>query len=231
MECPSTRAFVLHLVVSVFKSLCCDCACLSKIALCCTWACLSTTSCAAHEVSVYKNFCAAPGRECIQEPVLHLCVSVYKSFCAHLDVSVFKSLCCTCAGLSTRALICTWTCLSSRACIALVRICLQELCAAPGLVFHQQPVLVSICFKKVSVVSNIDTCSKHQAKRKIIFWFHETNRKTTEADSDSALFGSERFFFRGHPTCKPVFPFLDSNDPLRLLQKLGSYNIFKGTRT
>ncbi len=42
-------------------------------------------------VSLYKCFCATPGRVCPQEPVLHLHVSVYESFC------------------------CTWSCLPARA--------------------------------------------------------------------------------------------------------------------
>jgi hypothetical protein len=69
--------------------------CLQEL-LCCTWTCLSTVQepvlllC----VSVYKSFCATPGRVCLQEHVLHLwvCMSVYKSFALHLDVSTYKSL-------------------------------------------------------------------------------------------------------------------------------------------
>ncbi len=70
---------------------------------------------------------AGPRRVCLQElwcepqlsvdyiePVLHLCVSVCKSFVLRLKVSVFKSLCCTCACLSTRALCCTCAYLSTR---------------------------------------------------------------------------------------------------------------------
>jgi hypothetical protein len=53
---------------------------------------------------------------CLQEPVLHLCVSVHKSFVLHLDVSVYKSA-------------------------APVRVCLEEICAAPGRVCLQEPVL------------------------------------------------------------------------------------------
>jgi hypothetical protein len=82
----------------------------------CQEACGSQTvvACAAHAVSVYKSVCVAPGRVCLQEPVLHLCGSVY------------NSLCCTCVRLSTRTLCCTWTCLSSTACTAPGRVCLQQ---------------------------------------------------------------------------------------------------------
>jgi hypothetical protein len=62
-----------------------------------------------------QELCAAPGRVCLQKPVLHLCVSVYKSFVLHLDVAAYKSLFCTCACLSTRALCCTCMCLPTRA--------------------------------------------------------------------------------------------------------------------
>ncbi len=47
------------------------------------------------------------------EPVLHLFLSVYKSFVQHLEVSVFKSLCCIWAFLSHRALFCICACLQS----------------------------------------------------------------------------------------------------------------------
>jgi hypothetical protein len=40
---------------------------------------------------------------------------------------------------------------------------------------------------------------------KIIFWFRETNRKSTETDCVSVCFGSNRkkiYLFRGHPSSK-----------------------------
>jgi hypothetical protein len=63
------KSFVLHLEVSVYKSLCCTC----------------------------KNmcFCAAPGSVCLQEPVLHLYVQCTNCTCAFvlpLKVSVYKRL-------------------------------------------------------------------------------------------------------------------------------------------
>jgi hypothetical protein len=61
--------------VSFYKSL----VSLVKKCLCGTCACLST------------GLCAAPGPVCLQEPVLYLRMSVYKSFVLHLDVSVYKS--------------------------------------------------------------------------------------------------------------------------------------------
>jgi hypothetical protein len=54
---------------------------------------------------------------CLQEPVLQLCMLVYKSFVLHLDLSVFKS------------------------CTSPVRVYLQELCVAPSGVCLQESVL------------------------------------------------------------------------------------------
>ncbi len=96
-SCLSTRAFVLHLDVSVFKSLCSTCA-----------FCL-------------RELFAAPGRVCLQEPLLPLYVSFYMSFCSEPGVHV--------------------GCLSFRACAALVSFCLHELFAAPGRVCLQEPLL------------------------------------------------------------------------------------------
>ncbi len=68
---------------------------------------------------------------CLQEPMLHLYVSIYciRAFVLHLDVSVFKSFC-TWACMPRRAcvrqqelLCCNWMCPSSRACAALLRVC------------------------------------------------------------------------------------------------------------
>jgi hypothetical protein len=111
------RSFLLHLDVSVYKSLCFRaCAALVHVrlqklllhldvsankSLCCTSARLSTEAFAAPgrgrgrafmlDVSIYKSFCAQPGRVCLSKPVLHLCMSVYKSFVLHLDMSAYKS--------------------------------------------------------------------------------------------------------------------------------------------
>jgi hypothetical protein len=81
--CPSTRTFVLLLGVPVYKS------------LCCAYACPST------RMSGFKGLCC--------EAVLHLYVSVYKSFMLHLDVYVYKSVCYTPVRicLHARALCCT----------------------------------------------------------------------------------------------------------------------------
>ncbi len=63
--------------------------------LCCTW----TVS--LHEpvlhlcISVYKSFCAAPERICLQEHMLHLCMPVYKT--VWLQV---KGFCATCMCLT-----------------------------------------------------------------------------------------------------------------------------------
>ncbi len=69
--------------------------CLSYSSLCCTYRCV-----------------------CLQEPVLHLYVSVFNGIVKHLDVSVYKSLGCTC------------TCV---------------FCAAPGPAYLLEPVLHCIC--------------------------------------------------------------------------------------
>ncbi len=45
----------------------------------------------------FQELCAAPSCVCLQEPVLHLCVPVYKNFVRHLDMSAYKSQhSCTC---------------------------------------------------------------------------------------------------------------------------------------
>jgi hypothetical protein len=91
--CLSTRD-LCALVVSVYKSLCCTYARLQELFLC-IWTCLSTGACAALVFVCLQELWATPGDACLQEPVLHLSVSVYKSLCAapvYMDVSVFKSL-------------------------------------------------------------------------------------------------------------------------------------------
>jgi hypothetical protein len=48
--------------------------------------CLSIGACAALMRVHLQKLCAAPGRVCLQEPVLNLCMSVYQSFVLHLYV-------------------------------------------------------------------------------------------------------------------------------------------------
>ncbi len=175
----------LHLCVSLYRY---------KL-LCCTWTysiCLEE-----HVQYLYTSICTAPCQVCLQEPVLHLLVSVYKSLCCtctclptracaaparvylqefvlHLHVSVYKSLCCTC------------TCLSTRACAAPTRFCLHEV------MLH-----LEMYGQKKNCLSNFSV-----ANLKNNFWFHETNRKTTETYWVSVIFGLNwnLFFpFRGHP--------------------------------
>jgi hypothetical protein len=77
------QKLVLHLLSSVYKSLCAALGlpvymyksqyCTYK-SLCCTYACLSTRGFVIHLDIV-----------CFYDPVPHLCVSVYKSFVLHLD--------------------------------------------------------------------------------------------------------------------------------------------------
>ncbi len=72
--CPSTKAFVLHMVmdVSVFKDLCYTCMCPSTRALWRNWMCLSTRACAAPVLVCLHAWAlcctAAPGHVCLQEP-------------------------------------------------------------------------------------------------------------------------------------------------------------------
>jgi hypothetical protein len=46
-------------------------------------------------MSVYKSFCAASIRVCLQDPLLHLDMCVFESFYAATRCIVYKSLCCT----------------------------------------------------------------------------------------------------------------------------------------
>jgi hypothetical protein len=112
--------------------------------------------------------------------------------------------------------------MSSMTCAALVRVCLPELCAAPVLVCLQEfcaaPGRVclqesSVCYTLRSIVYKfflfVSVFSKQaclfrlfryvfetsKQTEKEIFWFHETNRKTTETDCVSVLFGSNRKYF------------------------------------
>ncbi len=115
--------------LSVYKSQCRTETCLSTRAFVCTWGvCQIYRACAAlNRVCLQELLCAPEVSVDYIEPVLHLFLSVYKSFVQHLEVSVFKSLCCICAFLSpralfcicaclqsTRVLCCTWTCLPTR---------------------------------------------------------------------------------------------------------------------
>jgi hypothetical protein len=67
--------------------------------------------------------------------------------------------------------------------------------------------VVSVCF---GLFQNSSVCFgcfdinlKHQNKPKqtefFCFWFHETKRNTTQTNLVLVCFGSNRFFFRGHP--------------------------------
>jgi hypothetical protein len=68
--------------LSVYQSLCCPW----------SWTSLSTRAFVLHMTCLSTRAGAAPGRVCLLEPVLHLCVSVYKSFVVHLYMSAYKSL-------------------------------------------------------------------------------------------------------------------------------------------
>ncbi len=80
--CTCTCAFIPDLVISVYKSMCCTCTGLSAIAVVLP---LDVTACLQEPVLyLYMCFCAAHGHISISlhEPVLHLYGSVYKSNCA-----------------------------------------------------------------------------------------------------------------------------------------------------
>ena len=104
---------VLHRDVSVYKSFCVHLRCLSNI---------QYRACAAlMRVCPQELLCAPEGSVDYIEPVLHLFLSVYKSFLLHLEVSVFKSL----AAFVHFCL--------PQLCSASVLVCsLQEFCTAPG---------------------------------------------------------------------------------------------------
>ncbi len=130
--CLSTM-ILCALVVSVYKSLCCTYARLQEL-LFCTWTSLSSRACAALVFVCLQENCAAPGRVCLQEPVLHMCLST-RAYVLYLHGRVY---------------------LQARACAALVRLCLQELCAAPWHVCLQEPVFhLSVSVYK-SFVLNLD---------------------------------------------------------------------------
>ncbi len=67
--------------------------------------------------------------------MLHLYVSVYKSFVLPLGVSVYKSLLHLCVSVS-KSLCYTCACLSTCKSFVVLHLCvsvyMQELCAAPG---------------------------------------------------------------------------------------------------
>jgi hypothetical protein len=76
--------------VFVYKSLCCTWTCLSTKAFVLLLGCLSTRACAAlMRVWLQELLCCT--WTCLSSGVLHLWVSVYKSFVVHLDVSAYKS--------------------------------------------------------------------------------------------------------------------------------------------
>jgi hypothetical protein len=159
--------------------------------------CLSTRASAApRRVCLQLLLCAPKVSANYLEHVLHYMRIrlLYKSFVLHLEVSIFKSLCCTCESLSTRALCCTcaclcctWTCLPTR---VQCMVYLEEHSLQTFFCLFRFSRNRFVCF------GCFDMCSKHRNKPKNrFFWFHETNRKTTETDCVSVLFGSNRKYF------------------------------------
>jgi hypothetical protein len=143
-----------------------------------------------------------------QRPVLSREVSDIQQFVLHLDASFYSGLCCILRVCQQELLCRAWMCRlhetvlklydyfllhlylpDYRACTAPVRDRLQEFCATPDLVcllhepalqleVHGIQEIFSVCFETslfISVkVRNIEI------NRKIFFWFHVTNRRTTE---------------------------------------------------
>jgi hypothetical protein len=134
--------------------------------------CLSTRACDAPMHARLQELCAAPGRVCLQEPALNLCV------------------------LSSRALFCTWTCLSTRVCAAPVRVYLEEICAAPGRACLQEPVLqlciyiyMHICLQEHSPLCTCRcTVSKQVCLCSLFRYMFETP-KQTETNQKRLFFG------------------------------------------
>ncbi len=100
----------------------------------------TSSLCCAKRCKAYSSLCCTCTVH-LQEPVLHLDVSMYKSFCAApgRDVSAYKSF------------ELYWTCLSTKPVVAPVRVCLQALCDAPGRVCLQEPVAapVHVCLQEL----------------------------------------------------------------------------------
>jgi hypothetical protein len=98
-DCMEKRLCPVYFVVYTVSGRVCpqySLGCLCGFCSIAPWTCLSTKD------------CAAPGRVCLQKIVLHLYVSVCKSFCAAPGrVLLYR----------------TWTCLFTRACVAPVRVC------------------------------------------------------------------------------------------------------------
>jgi hypothetical protein len=160
---------------------------------------------------------------CLQEPVLHLDVSVYTGFVLHLHACLStralcftrtclatRVLCCTWMCLPTRALCCTSTCLSARVFAAPVRVCLQELCDAPGRVCQQERSPCCNCWCSVENLFGLFRFVSKQfclfrlfryrfetpkQTKYFYFWYHETNRNKGETDLVSVCFGSNRNLF------------------------------------
>jgi hypothetical protein len=192
--------------------------------------------CCAKRCKAYSSLCCTCT---IQEPVLHLDVSIYctRDFVLHLDVSAYKSFELFWTCLSTRACWCSCACLSTsalwwcdapaRVCLVLtnpvaapVRVCLQELCDAPGHVGIQESSprctcrcallrcifrFVSVCFETcmfVSVVS-IHVRNTETNRKKYFFGFvkqTETQPKQIEFRFFSVQTENIFCLFRGHPT-------------------------------
>ncbi len=149
-----------HFCVSLlqYSSLYCPRSCLSCSSLCFTWTYLFNSSlcCMCQKMAYSSLWCT--WTVCLQEPVLHRDVSVYKSFCVHLrclsniwSLFALMRVCLQellCApevsvdyiepvlhlSLSVYNLCSTWKCLSSKACAAFVPFCVPELCSASVLV-------------------------------------------------------------------------------------------------
>jgi hypothetical protein len=126
--------------------------CLFSGSLCCTWTCLCV--CSTVQQSVLSKEVSG-----LRQLVLHLDVSVQQRpvLCPEVYGPQYSSLYCTWSVRLQELLCSTWTCLSTRASVALVRVCLQELCAAPERVCLQEPVLyLCVCLSTRAFVLHLD---------------------------------------------------------------------------
>ncbi len=155
------------------------------------WACLAYNSlrCAVPEHTWCTATFASPGGVST-DTVLHLYVCcTWTCLCTRFCVNVLHMYVCFYAAPGRK-----------RACVASVIVCLQELCASPGYVYLQDPMLPLKVYGRLFWLFQYSL--KHRNKLKISYLFHETNCKTTETDWVSVLFRfkpKQMYLIRWHP--------------------------------
>jgi hypothetical protein len=180
---------------------------------------MPTAACAASILFVCKSLCCTWTCLFTRVFVLHLACVSSRALCCTWTCLSTRALCCTWMSLPTRALCCTWTCLSTRTFAAHVRVCLKEICDAPGHVCLQEssPLCNCRCWVVKKIFSLffglfrnryvyfgcIDTCSKHRNKPKNIFFgfVKQTEKQPKQIDFRFFSVQTENIFclFRGHP--------------------------------